>query len=608
MPIEQILAQFHFLRPWWLLGLILVVIVTWLLWRSAKATNGWHSVIAPHLAKLLITSKARRQRNSLRWSLPVALLALVLASAGPTWERIPQPVYQLDAGQVLVLDMSLSMRATDISPDRLTQLRYKAMQLAAEHLDGETGLIAYAGDAFVISPLTADAGSLGNLIRALSPEIMPEQGSYPLSALQLADRLLREAGYTQGDIFWFTDGIDTRDQQELTTFVRNHPHRLAVLAVGTEQGAPIQLQDGKLLRDRGGDVVVPRLTPARLEQLAQLSGGRFAQLRQDQQDILYLSGMEPLTRDGKERDDQQGDAWYDLGPWLLILAVLALLPLARRGVLLVTLISVVGGSQLLMVAPAVAQPTNENDNGLAWHQQLWQTPYQQTDQALRDENYERAAAIAENPWQRGTANYRRGNYEQALVDFSQVDNAAGYYNQGNSLMQLERFDEAANAYREALERDPDLTQARDNLELAEQAAEQQQRQQQQQGEGEGQQQESEDQQQTGEGQQQENSSSSGSEQSPQDSEQQPSENESQTPAEPEPESAAAEAQQEEGETQQQQQQAAAQQLSEEQRQQMEQWLNRIEDDPAYLLKRKMLEEAKKRRTQQRPPQGVQKQW
>lgn len=437
---------------------------------------------------------------------------------------------------------------------------------------------------------------------------MPEQGSYPLSALQLADRLLREAGYTQGDIFWFTDGIDTRDQQELTTFVRNHPHRLAVLAVGTEQGAPIQLQDGKLLRDRGGDVVVPRLTPARLEQLAQLSGGRFAQLRQDQQDILYLSGMEPLTRDGKERDDQQGDAWYDLGPWLLILAVLALLPLARRGVLLVTLISVVGGSQLLMVAPAVAQPTNENDNGLAWHQQLWQTPYQQTDQALRDENYERAAAIAENPWQRGTANYRRGNYEQALVDFSQVDNAAGYYNQGNSLMQLERFDEAANAYREALERDPDLTQARDNLELAEQAAEQQQRQQQQQGEGEGQQQESEDQQQTGEGQQQENSSSSGSEQSPQDSEQQPSENESQTPAEPEPESAAAEAQQEEGETQQQQQQAAAQQLSEEQRQQMEQWLNRIEDDPAYLLKRKMLEEAKKRRTQQRPPQGVQKQW
>ncbi|MFC7159641.1 hypothetical protein [Pseudidiomarina halophila] len=118
---------------------------------------------------------------------------------------------------------------------------------------------------------------------------------------------------------------------------------------------------------------MPRLTPARLEQLAQLSGGRFAQLRQDQQDILYLSDMEPLTRDGKERDDQQGDAWYDLGPWLLVLAVLALLPLARRGVLLVTLISVVGGSQLLMIAPVAAQQSDD-DNGLAWHQQLWQTP------------------------------------------------------------------------------------------------------------------------------------------------------------------------------------------------------------------------------------------
>ncbi|MDN7134753.1 VWA domain-containing protein [Pseudidiomarina terrestris] len=604
MPLEQILEQFHFLRPWWLTALLPVAIITWLLWRRAHRANGWQSVIAPHLAQVLVVSQQQTQRSALRWSLPLALVALVLAGAGPSWERIPQPVYQLNAGQVVVLDMSLSMRATDVPPNRLTQMQYKAMQLTDEHLDGETGLIAYAGDAYVISPLTADASSLGNLIRALRPEIMPELGSYPLSALQLADRLLREAGYAEGDIYWFTDGIDTRDQQELTSFVRNHPHRLAVLAVGTEQGAPIELEDGKLLRDQGGDVVIPKMTPARLERLAQLSNGRFAELRQDQQDIIYLSGLPPLSRDGKDRDDQQGDTWYDLGPWLVLFALLAMLPLARRGVLFTALFSVICASQLVLVPPAAAQSSSE---GLSWDEQLWQTPYQHADEALRNENYERAARIAEDPWQRGAANYRNGNYEQAVVDFSQVDNPAGFYNQGNSLMQLERFDEAANAYREALERDPDFAKARDNLALAEQAAEEQQRQQQQQqGEGQGQQQQPQ-QQESADGEQND-ASPSGSEQAPQQQEpEQASEGEPQPPAEPQAGDADPEAEAQEGEPL-PGQEGEADPLSEEQRQQMEQWLNRIEDDPAYLLQRKMLEEARKRRTQQRQPQGVQKQW
>ncbi|CAB0149561.1 hypothetical protein PSI9734_00131 [Pseudidiomarina piscicola] len=603
MQIEQVLSQFHFLRPWWLLSVLPIMLLIWLSWRSRRNSRGWHSVIAPHLASLLVTSAPDKQSATRYWALPLALLLFALGSAGPTWQRIPQPVYQLDAGQVVVLDMSLSMRATDVAPNRLTQLRYKAMQLASEHLDGDTGLIAYAGDAFVISPLTADASSLGNLIRALSPEIMPSPGSDPISALNLADRLLREAGYPQGDIYWFTDGIDTRDQQELTRFVRNHPHRLAVLAVGTEQGAPIELETGKLLRNNAGDVVIPRLTPTRLEQLAELSNGRFSKLRQDPQDIAYLAAMDPLSRDGKERDDQRGDAWYDLGPWLIIAGILLLLPMIRRGSLLLILFSVTSAVPLFISAPAAAQTDND---GLAWHEQLWQTPYQQTDQALKNEDYQRAAEIAEDAWQRGTANYRAGRYEQALTDFSQVDNAQGYYNQGNSLMQLERYDEAANAYAEALNRDPDFTQAQENLALAERQAEQQ-RQQQQQQQGDGQQQ----QQQDGDGEPNDGDAA-GTESSAEPGDtSSPPESESQDPQQgqkPQPQESKQPAEQPDSETPPSAQGPSAEQLSEEQRQQMEQWLNRIDDNPAFLLQRKMLEETKKRRTQQRPPQGVQKQW
>ncbi len=593
------LELFHFVRPWWLLASLVAVWSAWLIWRKNRRQQGWNQVVAPHLSQLLVIENRNQSGNGLAWLLPLALLSLTIGLAGPTWEKKPQPVFQLAAGQVIVLDVSQSMLATDITPNRLTQMRFKAMALANEQLDGETGLIAYAGDAYVISPLTTDSRSLSNLIRALRPDLMPVQGSYPLSALELADRLLREAGYAEGDIYWFTDGIDTRDQREITNFVRNHPHRIAILGLGTEQGAPIQLPNGNLLRDGGGDVVVPKMLASRLERLASMSNGRFSEWRQDQQDLQYLSSMPPLQREGSESEDQRGDAWVDQGPWLIGLAVLLLLPLLRRGAL--QLLGLFCLTNVLFLAPpsAHAQASdNASDEGLAWHQQLWQTPYQQADEALREEEYGRAAQIATDPWQRGTANYARGNYEGALMDFSQMDNAEGYYNQGNALMQLERFDEAANVYQEALRRNPDLRQAEDNLALAKALAEQQ-KQQQQQGQGDGQQE-----QQKQEGQQQP-SAEPGAE-----GEQPPPEQEPETPQEgaPQPEAEAADnaAEDETGEEA-QQAQTSAEQLSEEQRQQMENWLNRIEDDPAILLQRKMELEAR-RRGRERLPQGVDKQW
>lgn len=604
---------FHFVRPWWLLGFVAVLWVAWTLWRRRKQQFGWSQVMASHLSQLLVVDDTKKRRFNFLWLLPVALSSLVLGLAGPTWEKKPQPVYQLAAGQVIVLDVSQSMLATDRAPNRLTQMRFKAMALANEQLDGETGLIAYAGDAYVISPLTTDSRSLSNLIRALRPDLMPVQGSYPLAALELADRLLREAGYAEGDIYWFTDGIDTRDQRELTSFVRNHPHRIAILGLGTEQGAPIELPNGNLLRDAAGDVVVPKMLASRLERLADMSGGRFSEWRQDQQDLQFLSSMPPLNRESSENEEQSGDAWVDQGPWLIGFAVFLLLPLIRRGALKFSLLLMLAHSFVLSPQPAFAQSADiQADEGLAWHEQLWQTPYQQADRALKAGEYERAASIAADPWQRGTANYQQGSYERALMDFSQVDSAAGYYNQGNALMQLERFDEAANVYQEALKRDPSLTSAQENLDLAKQLAEQQKQQQQQSG-GEGQSQ-----------QEQQNAEQQGDQQGEQQGEQQPSAQPGSEGEQQEQEQAQqpeADANQPEQDTQAQQDEdtesqenegepqamPSAEQLSEEQRQQMENWLNRIEDDPAILLQRKMELEAR-RRGRERQPQGVDKQW
>lgn len=599
------MADFHFLRPWWLLTLIPVVIITWWAWRHAHEKQGWSKIIPAHLQAILLPRNGQRSGRFQLMLVGLALSCSALALAGPAWQKLPQPVYQLKAGSVVVMDMSLSVYSTDLPPNRLSQMRFKATDLVTEHIDGDIGLIAYAGDAFTISPLTADGSNLTNLIRALSPDIMPTPGSYPVRALELADQLLKEAGYPEGDIYWLTDGIDSRDQTDIGDFINRTAHRLNILAVGTEAGAPIQLPDGRLLRDSSDNVVIPKLSVGGLPALAERSGGRFIQIRADQQDIVYLTSQAPTTRDGDKSSMQAGDQWADQGPWLIPLILLLLLPLARRGRLL-------SMAPLLFVI-ALSHPVYAaQQEPLAWHEKLWQTPYQQADQALKNGNYERAATITDNAWQRGTANYRAGNYDQALVDFSQLDSAEGFYNQGNSLMQLQRYDEAKNAYAAALERRPDWTEAQQNLDLAKQLAEQQQQNQSNQ-QGQSQQQQNSDQNSN------QNADQSSEQNAKQDAEQQTEKNQSQTDQSQQQQQQAEQTKESDSQEQSEAEQKAREgeekplqsQLGdpseEELQQQMQQWLNRIEDDPAVLLRNKMQFEAQQRRRQGSPP-GVEKSW
>ena len=143
--------------------------------------------------------------------------------------------------------------------------------------EGELALLSFAGDAFVISPLTPDHNNIRLLVPDLKPEIMPAQGSNMLAALQQADNLLRQAGYPRGDVVVFTDGFDNNSFRELQDLINNWPHRLSVLGFGSEDGAPVQLENGELLKTATGAVVIPKLPQQQLATLTRQSGGVYTQ-------------------------------------------------------------------------------------------------------------------------------------------------------------------------------------------------------------------------------------------------------------------------------------------------------------------------------------------
>lgn len=614
------MSELHLLRPWWLLALLPTLLLYWRLIYSQKHQAGWHQWLPGHLSKVLVKSGSKPSVWPIHRFLLIAVLS-TLALSGPTWEKLPQPVYQLESGQVVVMDMSPSVLASDISPNRLTRMRFKAIDLVRSGLDGDTGLIAYADDAYIISPLTADNRNLINLIPSLSPQIMPAAGSEPLRALQLADKLLKNAGYPQGDIFWLTDGVDSRELNSLSDYLRSIEHRVSILAVGTENGAPVRDSSGRLLKE-DNQVVIAKTYPSRLKDLADITGGAFTSVTANNQDIKELVSQEPLTREGKDSEsEQQGDAWRDMGPYVALLILPLILLSWRRGSMLSPLIIT-----LLLPTSLYSPELRAAQEDPIWPQ-AFLNEEQQAQQLYKSKDYQEAAKLSKKPLRKGAALYRQKNYEAAANAFSQSQTAEAQYNLGNALAQQQQFDAAIEAYNQALEQRPDWTKAKENKQLVEQLKDQKSK-----GSGKSEKQSdksdskndksSKESEKSGEQTEQQNSESNankGSQQSnegqpknrqPEKSKKEKQEQKRKTPAEKQRQKTP----ENQDDTKQAPNKLLQQKVSEgeidpEKAQQLKQWMNRVPDDPSILLRNKMLLESQRRRQRRSSePQGEDKKW
>jgi Ca-activated chloride channel family protein len=583
------LAEFHFIRPYWLPAVIPCVALVVLLLRNKLRRGNWSAVCDAELLPYLLQDKAVNQSRQALATGTIAAFLAIIALAGPTWQRLPSPVFRNESALVIALDLSRSMDAEDIKPSRLVRARYKIADILKQRKDGQTALLVYAGDAFTVTPLTDDSETIDSQLTALNTGIMPSEGSNAALALEKAVDLLKQAGLQKGQILLVTDGVNA--DKTLPAVNALDGYTLSILGVGTTDGAPIALPEGGFLKDAQGTLVIPKLNADDLARLARAGHGVYQTLAVNDADIqaLLANVDQPMQQQGKENKNLVLELWEDQGPWLLLLV----LPLAalsfRKGVLCFALL-------LLLPLP-------RNSHALEW-QDLWQTQDQQAQQAYRNKQFEQAATLFENPDWKAAAQYKAGHYDKALESLKNNQTAPGAYNQGNALAQSGQLEQAIKAYEKALSINPDDNDAKYNKERVEKALEKQKQEQEQQKKQDDKQQKQseENSKQKKEGDKQEQSEEQKkSEQKPEQSEekkseQQPaddqksSENKEQQkqPEEkkPEPNKASqAERKKDEGKEK-PEQRPAREQPSDEQQQANEQWLNRIPDDPAGLLKRK----------------------
>ena len=416
-------TAFHLLRPWWLIALVpLAAMSALLLWRHNVRAQ-WGRVIAPHLLDHLIVQPQRGWSINPIYLVAGAMALGIVALAGPTWRRELPPFVEDKAPLMIALAVGSSMNQTDVAPSRLERAKQKIRDLLAARQGARTGLIAYAGTAHLVMPLTDDRSVLEPFLAALAPGLMPTDGENAVKAVELANQSLASE-QVPGTILLVADRLDDTD----ATAIRKAAGRNDVLMLAmTSKAASTSGVDSVRVSIDGADI-------QRLERRIE-------------------------TSFQAAQNDAQGAQWRDEGFWLLPpLALLSLLWFRR------------GTTVAWVIALAIASPMGSaKAQEASRFTSLWLTPDQQGRLAFDRGDYSTAAKLFADPMWRGIAAYRAYDFLAAAEAFARVETTAGKFALGNAQAQNHAYEKAIAAYDAVLQAQPGNFAAKTNRAIVEAA-------------------------------------------------------------------------------------------------------------------------------------------
>lgn len=391
-----------FARPWWLLALVPLAWLVWHIWRRPRvAASAWSRIVDAHLLPHVLANPARGETRIGLSMLATGLLLAVLALAGPEFNdttRNGSTEQALGRGAVRVI-------VIDLSPDaaqELSRFRKKAAALLDALPKGETALLVYADEPYVVVPPTSDAQVVARFLPELSIDAMPAPGNRPdRAAAMVAALMTRNAGAPSRDIIWLAADAG----EPMRALANNVLARVWLMHAG---GA--------------GDPV--------LSQALQRNGGALLRLDDDGSDVRRIASALAYSHSASAAADVSGR--HDIGYWLLPL----LLPLAalafRRGVLMLAAPLICAG--LLAPPPAHAL-------GL---------PDFIASRLLSGGQSEAAASWFSDPRWKAIAHYRGGRYEEAARLLEGRNDPDSLYNRGNALAKEGRLVDALASYEASL--------------------------------------------------------------------------------------------------------------------------------------------------------------
>ena len=326
--------DFHLLRPWWLLALIPVVILTVLLFKYSVKSNSWSKYCDSHLLEHVTIGEDFKTNKIF---IPLVFLVLwsitIFALAGPTYKHKDIPVYEKNISRVIALDVSQSMDTADVSPSRLERAKYKILDILSRIKEGQVGMLVFSSEPFVVTPLTSDAKTVANLVPVLNSNIVPVQGHNITKAIKKSADLIEQAGASDGQIILVTDSAPSAKAIKEAKDLAEKGMKIDVYAIGSPQGGIAKDAKGNYLKDTKGNIQYFGVNLSKLKSLANAGDGKLVTLTTNNTDVKSLLSEKINVGTTESKEDSANVFWEDDGIYIIwVLSILSVF-IFRRGAL-----------------------------------------------------------------------------------------------------------------------------------------------------------------------------------------------------------------------------------------------------------------------------------
>ncbi len=415
----EFLTNFHFIRPWILLLLIIPILFLWRKMKINSKASSWEDVCDPHLLKFLLIKENQLSFFSLKKIIYIGIFSAIIAAAGPSWKKTEIPAFVVENPNMFVLSLAQDMMLKDITPSRLDRAKFVISDLADAFPQGQFGIEVYSEEPYIISPISDDVNLLKNLLPQIVTNIVPDQGDRLDRAINLAIERFQSAGYAHGNIIIFTSDVGQRFDLALEAIQKAAQLNYKIYIVDASFSGNEKLQ---LLANKGN--------------------GFYISVK----NTSFQSLIDNITKMNDEQvklSQNLRSNFVDYGYYLLIIPLVCALFFFRRGVLLVF--------ALLFAFDAQASFfLNENQTALRY---------------FNNQKYEEAAQTFQDSVWKGVALFKADKLEDALKEFEKANTDIALYNKGLTLAKLCKYEEAKNTFQQVLKINPAHGDAQYNLSM-----------------------------------------------------------------------------------------------------------------------------------------------
>ena len=248
-----------------------------------------------------VMSKLRVSANTLTIKARNALFLLmgvfmVIALAQPVIKDGKVQIKAKSADIMIALDISDSMLATDVYPNRLEAAKQKALTLLESDINERIGVVAFAKNSYLVSPLSFDSEAVAFLLRQLDTKSITEKGTDILSVLDIVAQTQKDK--EKKYLLLLTDGGDKKDFSDEIELANDNGISVFVLAIATKKGAPIKKEDGTFIK-QNGDIIISKLNE-KIADLATKTGGVYIQSTTSTKDIKTM--FNEIAKVSEEKD------------------------------------------------------------------------------------------------------------------------------------------------------------------------------------------------------------------------------------------------------------------------------------------------------------------